>query len=160
MKNILTTALLFLAITGNLAAQEVSNIHVQVIGEKIHIMYDLSKNADIELYVSFDRGYTWKGPLQQVTGEVGKSIVKGKNKEMTWELVKEVGYIEETAVFKIVAIRQVAAQKNKEKIDGEGIMYKPFRVDVGAGLSIANKFSFEAYFEPKLAVSVVQIRTT
>ena len=83
-------------------AQDVTNIRVKQKDELLIVTYDLSLKADIEAYVSLDNGVTYKGPLQHVTGAVGKNISEGKDKIFLWDAKKEVGYVDVSAKIKIV----------------------------------------------------------
>ena len=105
MKKIITT-LFFLTLAVMLTAQEVSNIRVQVQEGVLIVTYDLAAKADIEAYVSFDDGATWRGPLKYVTGAVGKGIAAEKNKIFVWDAEQEVGYVDVDAIIKIVAITE------------------------------------------------------
>ena len=91
-------------IAGALMAQNsVSNIRVQQHDELLYVTYDLSTQANVEAFVSFDNGSTYRGPLQYVTGAIGKEIAPEKDKIFVWNIVKEAGYVDnQNTVIKIV----------------------------------------------------------
>ena len=104
LKTTLPAILLCLATLTATAQGEVSNIRVQQHDTVLFVTYDLSAKADIDVYVSFDGGVFFTGPLHYVTGAVGKGIMPERNKIFAWNIVKEVGYIDnDNAVIKIIA---------------------------------------------------------
>ncbi len=84
-------------------SQQVSNIHFEQIGKKIHIYYDLGGEGlyNVKVYCSSNNDQTWGEPLQKVTGAEGIYQQPGYNKEIIWDVLAEreklVGY----ARFKI-----------------------------------------------------------
>ncbi len=68
------------------ASNRVTSVNAYQKGNDIIIEYELSKGADIELYL-YVNGTLWKS-LKQVYGDVGKNILPGK-KRITWEVLKE-----------------------------------------------------------------------
>jgi len=106
-KKIITTILLCtLAGVGVTFAQNhVSNIKVQLHDLMLIVTYDLATRSDIELFVSFDGGITYRGPLQHVSGAVGKGIYPEKSKILIWNIVDEVGYVDyPNTMIKIVSL--------------------------------------------------------
>ena len=86
------------------AQNDVSNIRVQQLDNMIVITYDLAARADIEVFVSFDGGVNYRGPLQYVTGAVGKGIFPKKDNIVMWDVMKEVGEVDySNVVIKIVS---------------------------------------------------------
>ena len=83
----------------------VSNIRVQQHGAMLHVTYDLEERADIEAFVSFDNGITYRSrPLQRVSGAVGEGVEPGTDKLLIWNVVREVGYVDfSSLVIRIVA---------------------------------------------------------
>lgn len=97
MKGFFTTLTIAAAMALSLAASEakaqtVTDINVEVYGNKVIVNYSLDKTTDVELYVSVDGGTTWEGPLKQVTGNVGKNVQPGSN-SIIWDAIKERGGI-------------------------------------------------------------------
>ena len=97
MKGFFTTLTIAAAMALSLAASEakaqtVTDINVEVYGNKVIVNYSLDKTTDVELYVSVDGGATWEGPLKQVTGNVGKNVQPGSN-SIIWDAIKERGGI-------------------------------------------------------------------
>jgi formylglycine-generating enzyme required for sulfatase activity len=61
----------------------------------VDITYDVadpdSPTLTVYLKVSADGGTTWKGPVELVSGDVGRGIVPGKGKQVVWDAGKEIG---------------------------------------------------------------------
>ncbi len=73
-------------------AQEAVVKSVEQIDQKIHISYNLAGDGnqyEVKLFVSSDEGKTWEGPLQYVSGDIGKDIVTGENKTVIWDVLSE-----------------------------------------------------------------------
>ena len=84
--------------------EHVSNVRIQQFDTSLYITYDLAIRANIEVYVSFDNGMNYTGPLKHVTGAVGKGIFQGKDKIIVWNVTNEVGDIDyPKTMIKIVA---------------------------------------------------------
>ena len=126
-----------LCICGLAKAQDnVSNIRVQQADEHLIIMYDLTEKADIEIHVSFDGGATFIGPLQHVSGAVGKGIVAERNKMLTWHVLPEVGEVDyDNVVIKVVATAELpeAPEPEPEPEIKERQKYPPFMISLSAG---------------------------
>ena len=87
-----------------MAQDNVSNIRVQQLDDHLVIIYDLSERADIEAFVSFDGGATFRGPLRNVLGAVGKDIAPERDKMFMWNILREVGSVDyDNVVIKIEA---------------------------------------------------------
>lgn len=90
-----------------LNAQEVKNVTSQVNGNLITIQYDLTgakynQVFNVSLYVSFDGGTTFQGPMKTVSGDVGTEVKSGKNK-IIWEPFSDVPSLEGDIVFSVKA---------------------------------------------------------
>ena len=61
----------------------------------VDIVYDVadpdSPTLTVYLKVSADGGTTWKGPVELVSGDVGRGIVPGGGKRLVWHAGKELG---------------------------------------------------------------------
>ncbi len=68
---------------------QVSNVDFIVEGCNIIVTYDLSLNANIELLVALNGDGEFSGPLKEVSGDVGKNVTDGKNKQIKWNVLKE-----------------------------------------------------------------------
>ena len=59
----------------------------------VDITYDVadpdSPTLTVYLKVSADGGATWKGPVELVSGDVGRGIVPGGGKRLVWDAGKE-----------------------------------------------------------------------
>jgi len=104
MQKIFVITALVLFSFGATAQNHVSNIRVQQLDDHLVVMYDLVERADIEIFVSFDGGTTFRGPLQHVSGAVGRNIAPEPDKTLVWNVLSEFGSIDyENVVIKIVA---------------------------------------------------------
>ena len=118
MKNVIFTSILLLSAFGTAAAQSrVSNIRVQQLDAMVIVMYDLSEKADISVFVSFDGGANYQGPLQHVTGAVGKGVLPEKDKMLMWDVLREVG----EADYSSVVIKIVADASQSSHTDAEAM---------------------------------------
>jgi len=89
--------------THAIAQNHVSNIRIYQHEATLCVTYDLEVIADIDLYISFDNGNNYRGPLQNVTGSVGKGILPGKDKIILWN-ADIVGYVDyPNVIAKIVS---------------------------------------------------------
>lgn len=86
-------------------SQEVSNVHFEQVGKKIHVYYDLigTDSYNITMHISQDNGVTWVGPLRNVTGDIGMNREVGMNKEIIWDALSEVDQIRGDIRFRITA---------------------------------------------------------
>lgn len=96
----------FLLVMQNAFAQEVRDIRISQEDSIVSIQYNLSGDVErfkIDLFYSNDDGKTWVGPLEGVSGDVGKRVKPGDNKKIIWNVLTrpelENGYMQ----FKIVA---------------------------------------------------------
>jgi uncharacterized protein (TIGR02145 family) len=91
--------------------QEINDIKARQNGEKIIISYNLIDNSgkyNIDLYFTTNGGNIWEGPLQSVSGEVGTGITPGYNKKITWDVLRDKGYLVSDQVqFEIRAEKQM-----------------------------------------------------
>ena len=140
MKKIIITVIMF-SIVGIMTAQnDVSNIRVSQHEGMLYVTYDLATRANIETFVSFDDGVTYKGPLKQVSGAIGKGISPEKDQTFIWNIVKEIGYVDyPNAVIKIVADAKSSKSNFSGKISStnEDARYcvpkRAFGLDLGIG---------------------------
>lgn len=68
---------------------QISNVDFVVEGSNIIVTYDLSLNANIELLVALNGDGEFSGPLKEVSGDVGDIVMRGKNKQIKWNVLKE-----------------------------------------------------------------------
>lgn len=95
MRNILF-CLIILSVSTHLFSQSVTNVRARQEDKKIVITYDLAGGAAgqsfiVKLLVSEDGGYSWKGPLQAVSGDVGTGVTEGFSRQLIWDLLSEPG---------------------------------------------------------------------
>ena len=84
--------------------ENVSNIRVQQMDNVLIIMYDLAKQANIEVFASFDGGVTYTEALRHVTGAVGRGVSPGVDKMVAWNVLSEFGEIDyPNTVIKVVS---------------------------------------------------------
>jgi len=107
MKKILLLFIYILFTIPFLNAQDVKNVTSQVNGNFVTIQYDLTgakynQVFNVSLFVSFDGGTTFQGPMKSVSGDVGAEIKAGKNK-IIWEPFSDVPSLEGDIVFSVKA---------------------------------------------------------
>ena len=93
-------------------AQEVADVvKAYARGKTIVVEYDLKADADfVRLFVSLDGGNTYRGPLQQVSGDVA-NVGAGFGHVMVWDVLKEF----ESDEFESDAVRFKLGIKLKER---------------------------------------------
>lgn len=86
------TLCLFPSITFSQQLQ-VKNVRFESAGEIVKIHYDLfgepGKRYKISLKLSENNGYTYNIRPKMISGDVGKNISVGKNKEVEWHMHKD-----------------------------------------------------------------------
>lgn len=99
---------LFLLIIQVAQSQDIKDINHQREGNKMLITYSISKAKfyqlfDIDVYVSLDNGQNFIGPLKEVEGDVGARISSGKNKQIYWDVFRELDQLKGEIIFDIRA---------------------------------------------------------
>ncbi|MBN2519351.1 MAG: hypothetical protein JXB17_02505 [Bacteroidales bacterium] len=108
MRNFLILGILSL-IGINLTGQAtIDNVRIFHDENYIYVYYDFNNiKSDqayfVSLYMSTDGGKTFLGPLKAVSGDVGK-VIGGKYKKITWDVLKDVPYLEGNIVFDVRAV--------------------------------------------------------
>ncbi len=104
-------------------AQNVTNVSFHQEGNKVIIMYDLDKQADVSVFMSTDGGVTYGNALQHVTGAVGKNVTAGTGKRIEYDVLAEYDKLQgEDFVFKVAAI--VAQFCPDSVVDSDGNVYR------------------------------------
>jgi formylglycine-generating enzyme required for sulfatase activity len=91
MKKTFLFSLAFLACIC-LPAQQIQNVTAEQQGKNIVVSYNLaaaSGQFDVALYCSTDGGTNFGNPLNAVTGDVGKNLNAGNNKQITWNVLAD-----------------------------------------------------------------------
>jgi hypothetical protein len=103
--NLILSLPLALALALPSLAQQISTPRFTQSGKQILIYYDLSgtagKTYEIQVFLSQDGGSTFTGPLQKVSGAVGKNISPGTGKTITWDVLAERDKLEGEVLFEI-----------------------------------------------------------
>jgi len=140
MKIIITILLYFIA-TGIATPQNhVSNIRVQQHDALLYVTYDLAEKSDIELFVSFDNGTNYRGPLKHVLGAVGKGVLPEKDKILVWDVMKEVGEVDYSSV--VIKIVSDAGADVSDAPTNQQQKHPPFYVAIAGGASAFGECSF------------------
>ncbi|MEI6749709.1 MAG: hypothetical protein WCM93_11170 [Bacteroidota bacterium] len=102
--------LLTIVVSTSVYGQSVTNIQATQDEKKIIITYDLSGSRSqlfsVKLFVSEDGGFSWKGPLRAVTGDVGSGVNAWNSKKIIWDVISEpdIDHIKgDQIVFKVAA---------------------------------------------------------
>ncbi len=119
MKKLFYLFLLFPIIT---SSQTISNVTSKQNEKKIEISYNLSglspnKTCRINLYYSLNSA-NYIGPLQKVSGNVGNYVSGDGNKQITWDVLAEIGSIEGNTQFKVEIIPETKELYKKYTSDG------------------------------------------
>jgi hypothetical protein len=130
-------------------SQNITSIRSRLAGDKIVVGYNITgakfyQEFNVSLYVSRDNGQTWQGPLQEVSGDVGKGI-KGGAHSITWDMLKELPMTNEELVFDV---RAETVEKELEKnffVQYAGNLTTPF----GARAGLLGKTGF--YIEGRMS---------
>lgn len=98
--------ILCLIVSSIVFSQRVQNTSFQQKGNNIEITYNLRlpdyRHVDIEVFVSTDGGRTYRGPLEAVTGDVGK-IKTGGKKQIIWSVFDELQELKGNVSFEVRA---------------------------------------------------------
>ncbi|NVO04094.1 MAG: hypothetical protein HXX09_15465 [Bacteroidetes bacterium] len=100
--------LVFLVFSFSVFGQKIENIRTSKDGKNIVVIYDINGASNnqkfkISLYYSKDGGKTFGNSLRNVIGDVNENIAGGKNKKITWEVLKdEPFFYGKNIVFKVV----------------------------------------------------------
>ena len=105
-------------------AQEISNVTFQQVGKTIEVSYDLSgyESGTIELFYSTNDGKSFKGPLNAVTGAVGKNQKSGNKKKIIWDVLAEGIEITGNVKFKV----RINKNEKVEYLFDDNVMYKTY----------------------------------
>ena len=106
-QKLIVLLIVFMGFSFCLKAQDVKNIESIRKDSTIVVKYeivntDFNQQFDVSLYVSRDGGQTYEGPLEAVSGDVGKGIREGKHR-ITWNAVKDINNLEDDIVFNVKA---------------------------------------------------------
>lgn len=89
-------------------SQTIENIQHKRDANKILITYSITQakfyqSFNIEVYISFDEGENFVGPLKAIDGDVGENISAGKNKRIYWDVFREFDQLKGEIIFDIRA---------------------------------------------------------
>lgn len=101
--------IVFLVLSNQFFAQEISNVRFEQVKRKVKINYDLICNPAntyyIQIYLSKDNGRHWSLPLEHVSGDVGENQGEGNSKTIVWDVLKDMDSLTGNIQFKIVAFK-------------------------------------------------------
>ena len=127
MKNIryLLILLICLILPLTSEAQTVSNAAFEQVNDKVKITYQLDRSSAIRVYMSEDGGRTFKGPLINVTGDVGSNVTPG-SKIIWWNPLSEY----EQIVGSNICFKVTAGAENR-KFSVGGVLFTMVYVEGG-----------------------------
>ncbi|OFX21952.1 MAG: hypothetical protein A2041_10150 [Bacteroidetes bacterium GWA2_31_9b] len=105
-----TFILIFIFFSNLLHAQQIENLRVKKLNDKINIVYDLTNEKqgqqfDIKLFCSTDGGVNFSVTPKTVTGDIGEGVYGGKDKIIVWDVLNDLKNLRgDQIVFKLVAI--------------------------------------------------------
>jgi hypothetical protein len=114
LKILSTSGLMLLGLSMTSIGQSLEIDLVAFTSTKVIVKYRLldakQRFYSVALYSSKD-GYA--NPLKYVSGDVGRGVLAGKNKEITWEIDKELGDFSGAITFKISCSVEESSQVTK-----------------------------------------------
>ncbi|MGE4287537.1 MAG: hypothetical protein AB7E36_02520 [Salinivirgaceae bacterium] len=116
IKQIYPLFMLLTLLFNSLAGQEISSISTTTKGEQIIIDYTLSyarfyQTFNTSVYVSFDGGSSFQGPLKAISGDVGEVSKQGKH-TIVWNPFEEYNALDGPIVFDV---RSVITEKKRTR---------------------------------------------
>ncbi len=89
IKSMVLLAWLFSLMSSAWAQETVEVVRAFTNRKAIVVEYDLAMDADfVRLFVSFDGGNTYRGPMQQVSGDIA-DVKAGFSRNIVWDVLKE-----------------------------------------------------------------------
>jgi len=90
-------------------SQTITDVVFCQAGQTIEVKYNIigarqNQYFNIDLYVSTDGGKTYKGPLKQVTGDVGLALPGGTGKKIVWDVFNEMPEFGGQVAFDVRAV--------------------------------------------------------
>lgn len=118
-----------------LFAQTIEKIDYTREGNKLLVSYNITgakfyQSFNIELYISFNNGKDFFGPLKAVEGDVGELVSAGKNKKIYWDVFREFSELKGEITFDIRA-KVVKNIDKKFYVAYQGNNITPFGLKVG-----------------------------
>jgi hypothetical protein len=117
-------------------SQKIENVSFKQDGDKIIVTYDLvngtvSKYFEVSIEMSSDGGSNFSDIMKTVSGDAGENIQPGKNKKITWDVLKDVKELNgNNFVFKVSATGTGSTETVKAESTSGGI---PTWVWIGGG---------------------------
>jgi len=88
------------------AQEHVTNIRATQEDKTVKIMYDLKTRADVKMLISLDDGETYTDTMT-ISGHVNKIITAGRNRTITWQAFKDLGYGDYPEIrFKFITVEK------------------------------------------------------
>lgn len=147
---ILFLFLFFLSFSSTMNAQKIKNIEPVRNGNNIVVNYTLvakfNQKFNVSLYFSRDGGKTFEGPLEAVTGDVGKGIRAGQNK-IIWDVFKDVYNLEGDIVF------DVRAEVIEEEVSKQFVLSYSGSIDAPVGVTIGQVGKIGWYVSAKTGMN-------
>jgi sulfatase modifying factor 1 len=120
------TALISLIISaGTASGQRIENCRFEWDNIKISVSYDLIDNQQrlcvVDLFYSADSGLTFIGPLKKVSGDIGKNVLPGVGKKITWDVTTEPDLILGKSITFVVEVHERRDSAFTETVEGVDI---------------------------------------
>jgi hypothetical protein len=155
MKRFLILSGLIIITLSSTYSQTVSDVAFSQKNQQIEISYNLTGSKfyqyfSVAVYVSNNGGQTFKGPLKQVSGDVGIDIAGGRNKKITWDVFKEMTDFGGNVLFDGGATVMEKKLKNRFFTGYKGTQTAPFGIVAGltgkTGFYVSGRLN-SGYFE-------------
>jgi hypothetical protein len=149
MKKLIAFVLLAIIFTTSYG-QSVKVKNSRFLDNKIYVDYNITgtkyyQTITVYLYVSRDRGQTFEGPMEQVSGDIG-NINKGGNHTIIWDFLKEMPFTDEELIFDVRIKVNEEARKRKYYLSYVGNLSSP----IGFRVGLINKIGF--YIEGRMSL--------
>lgn len=126
-------------------AQQVSDIRYTKVDKELTITYSLDKAADIRLRVSTDGGKFFSEPIQNLSGDVGKGIKPGTDKQIIAYDMREIRGIDiDSLLVFLVEVDDGSLEVNYDGIRFKMIPVKGGTFTMGRTKTGATKHNYDA----------------
>ena len=148
-KTLFFILLFFLSL--NIFSQSIKNINWVKDSTRIVMYYDMvglikGTTYSVDIFCSTDGGETYNIPIKTAIGDLGPDITLGRNKNVVWDVFKDIGGLAGNVSFKIVAEQN--PRKRDYFIAYNGSLEAPLGIQLGmiGGISPYFSMKFNTHF--------------
>jgi hypothetical protein len=156
---------LLLGLQVSLTGQNVQILRTQAVGEQIEINYAITnvglyQSITAELFVSFDGGESFIGPLKEVVGDLGPGLKNGRHL-LKWDALREIPFTNEELVFEIRLDVQDIPDRKAFMVSITGNQLTPIGLRIGqlgrVGWYLEGRCGMHPFLEPSFTYSNSEI---